>query len=155
MDSKLSIADRVALGLAAGLAGTIVMTLGQKAEMALTRRPPSKTPAKAVETVSGVELARVSDELRASNLVHVGYGTALGAVLAAGDRLPAPSRTAAFFALAWAGGSAMLTLLRLAKPPQEQATQDLLTDIGHHAVYAATAGTTYALLRRAMVERRA
>ena len=154
MTPKLSIPDRVALGLVAGLAGTIVMTLGQKIEIALSGRPPSKVPAKAVEEVSGVALATAKDEERASTPVHFGDGTALGATLAAGDRLHPAVRTAAFFGFAWTAGAAITTGLGLSKPPHEQDARSLLTDVGHHIVYAVTAGSAYALLRRAAARRR-
>lgn len=154
MESGLSVADRIALGLAAGLAGTLAMTLGQKIEMAFSGRPSSKVPAKAVEKVAGTELAHPRDELRASTLIHFGYGTGLGAVLAAGDALRPPVRTAAFFGFAWSGGAALVSGLGLAKPPYRQDAGSALTDVGHHLVYAVTAGTAYSLLRRAMVRQR-
>ena len=146
MPRTLSAADRIGIGLAAGLVGTIVMTLGQKAEMAVTKRPASKAPAQAVEKVSGVELASEAEEKRASMPIHFAYGTALGGALAGLDGLREPARTGIFFATAWAGGAALLNALGLAKPPDEQEPAKLATDLGHHFVYAVSAGAAYALL---------
>jgi hypothetical protein len=151
----LSAADRIGIGLAAGLVGTLVMTLGQKAEMTLTRRPPSTVPAEAVEEVSGVELETKADERRASTPIHFAYGTALGGALAALDEVPEPARTAVFFALAWGGGAALLTTLGLAKPPTQQKPAEVATDLGHHLVYALAAGAAYAALTRFSESRKA
>ena len=148
MTHTLSIADRVGLGIAAGLIGTIVMTLGQKAEMALTGRSPSATPAKAVEKVADVELDSDADKQRASTPVHFAYGTALGGLLGVMDDVPEPARTAGFFALAWGSGAALLTLLKFAPPPWQQEPADVTTDVGHHLVYAASTGVAYGLLTR-------
>ncbi len=147
MTNDLSIADKIGVGIAAGLIGTIVMTIGQKAEMALTTRPPSSTPAKAVEKVAGVELETADDKQRASTPIHWAYGTALGAILAGLDRIPEPARTGLFFASAWGGGAMLLNGLGLATPPHRQKSRDLATDISHHAVYALSAGGAYALFR--------
>ncbi|SFS00613.1 hypothetical protein [Sphingomonas jatrophae] len=140
--SDLSTPQKLALGLAAGLVGTVVMTLGQKLEMALTDRPPSTTPAKAVETVTGIEPSK-PDEARLSNATHFAYGTALGAGLAALDRVPEPARTLAFLAMAQGTGAAILQALDLSGKPSEWGVQDAAIDVGHHLVYAVTAGLAY------------
>ena len=148
MSKTLSPVQRIGIGLVSGLAGTIVMTLGQKLEMALTRRPPSKVPAKAVEKVARVDLDE-GEEQRASTPIHYAYGTALGGALALLDDVPEPARTGTFLALAYGGGAALLSGLGLAPPPTEQEPGDIATDVGHHLVYALGAGATYALLTRA------
>ena len=124
------------------------MTLGQKAEIAVSRRPTAKTPARAVEKVSGIELASQADEKRASMVAHLAYGTALGGILAGLDGLREPARTGIFFVIAWAGGAALLEALDLGKPPEEQEPAELATDIGHQLVYAVSAGAAYAILSR-------
>jgi hypothetical protein len=153
MNRDSSPIDRVAVGLASGLAATVVMTLGQKLEMALTRRPPSTTPARAVEKVAGVDLDSAEDEKRASTPIHYAYGTALGGTLALLDEVPEPLRTAVFFGLAYGGGAALLSGLDLAPPPTRQKPAEVATDVGHHLVYAVTAGAAYALFTR-LAERR-
>lgn len=153
MKHTLSVADRIGIGFAAGLVGTLVMTLGQRAEMKLSGRASSPTPAKAVEKVSGVELASDADEQRASWPIHFGYGTLVGGALAGLDDVPEPVRTGTFFALAWRVGASLLSGLKLAPPPSEQKPAALATDLGHHLVYAVSAGTAYAWLSR-LAERR-
>ncbi len=145
---RLSIPDKLALGLAAGLAGTLVMTLGQHVEMRLSGRRPSRSPARAVATLGDMELASPDEERRASVPVHLAYGTALGIGLVALDRIKEPWRTAAFFAAVWGAGAALLGGLGLARPPHRQDRRTLATDLGHHAVYAATAGLAYGAANR-------
>jgi len=145
METSLSVPERIGIGIAAGAVGTLVMTIGQTIEMAITDRPPSATPAKAVEKLTRIELATAADEQRASTPIHWAYGTMLGALLAGLDRIPGPARTGLFFASAWGGGAMLLNALGLAQPPQDQKPRDLVTDIGHHAVYAVSAGAAFAL----------
>lgn len=145
MNSSLSVPERIGLGMAAGAVGTLVMTVGQAIEIAITDRPPSATPAKAVEKLTRIELATADDEQRASTPIHWAYGTILGGLLAALDRVPEPARTGLFFASAWGGSAVLLNALGLAQPPQNQKPRDLVTDIGHHAVYAISAGAAFAL----------
>ncbi len=73
------LAAAVGKGLFAGAAGTAAMTVSSIVEMKLRGRPPSTTPAKAVETVLEREPRSEQAEQRFSNLVHWGYGTAWGA----------------------------------------------------------------------------
>lgn len=136
------------MGFGAGLAGTTVMTLSQRAEMALSGRAPSRIPAKAIEKIGDVQLADRADESWASVPVHFAYGSALGIGLAALDRVREPWRSAAFFAAAWGAGVALTTGLGLARPPHRQSGRMLAIDLGHHAIYAAAAGFAYAAANR-------
>lgn len=145
MENGLTPFEKIAVGLAAGAVGTIVMTIGQKAEMVATGRAPSPTPSKAVEEVTGIELSKDAEQ-RASTPIHFAYGTALGAGLAALHGVKEPLRTLGFFAGAYGSGQLLLTQLGLAKPPQEQEPVELATELGHHLVYAATAGLAYSAL---------
>ena len=135
------------LGLAAGLAGALVMLLSQKAEAAITRRGASTTPSKAVEKVSGVDLPE-SDEQALTTPIHLAFGTALGLGLAAMAKVPEPARGALFFAGAWSAGSALVTGLDLSDPPTKWDAKTLAIDLGHHAVYAASAAAAFLGLRR-------
>lgn len=147
MSDKNSIPDLAAAGLAAGLTGTCVMTLGQMAEISARRRNHSTTPAKAVEKVTGVELADEKDKKKASNYIHFAYGTGLGLGLALLDRVKEPLRSVLFGAGVWSLGVAMLRSLRLAPPLRDQKPAEVATDIGHHIVYAAASGAAYSAVR--------
>ena len=145
--------QRVGLGLAAGLVGTIVMTLGQKAEMALTDRPPSKEPAEAVEKISGIDVQDDHKEALLSTGVHFAYGIALGAGLAAIDEVPEPARTALYLAGAQATGMALLQALDLDGKPSEWDAKTAAIDVGHHIVYAIAAGLAYDAGKRLIAAR--
>jgi len=140
-------ASLAGIGLAAGLAGAFVMLLSQKAEAAITERGASTTPSKAVEKVSGVDLPE-SDEQALTTPIHLAFGTALGLGLAAMAKVPEPARGGLFFAGAWSAGNALVTGLGLSDPPTKWGAKQLAIDLGHHAVYAATAAATFFGLRR-------
>ncbi|WP_294392394.1 hypothetical protein [uncultured Sphingomonas sp.] len=136
------------LGLAAGLVGALAMSGSQKAEMAITGRKPSDTPAKAVEEVTGTDVQDPTAEQSLSTAGHLAFGTALGLGLAAMEKVPEPARTIAFFAAAWGAGTSLITGLGLSDPPTKWDRTQLATDLGHHAVYAASAATAFYGLRR-------
>jgi hypothetical protein len=135
------------LGLAAGLTGALVMLLSQKAEAAITQREASATPSKAIEAVSGVDLLE-SDEQALATPVHLAFGTALGLGLAAMTKVPEPTRGGLFFAGAWGAGAALITGLGLSDPPTRWDAKKLAIDLGHHAVYAASAAAAFFGLRK-------
>jgi hypothetical protein len=144
----ITAAGLAGIGLAAGLIGTLAMTLSQSAEMALTKRAPSKTPAKAIERLSGAPALGAEREGALSNAGHFAFGTALGLGLVALAPVPEPARGAAFFAGAWGAGTALITGLGLSDPPTKWDADKLAIDLGHHAVYAATAAAAFFGLRR-------
>jgi hypothetical protein len=133
----------ISIGLLAGLAGTIVMTLGQKLEMRLTGREGSDDPAEAVEDLTGEKVEDQRQKQALTNAVHFAYGTALGTTLAALDGVKEPARTALFFAGAWGLGALIETWLHPDQPVTQWDAQQLATDIGHHIVYAAAASFAY------------
>jgi hypothetical protein len=141
-------AQLAGIGLVAGLVGTLAMSLSQKAEIALTRRPPSKTPAEAIETLTGTEIEDERAEQQLSTAGHLAFGTGLGLGLAALERVPEPARGLAFFAGAWSAGTALITGLGLSDPPTRWDAKKLATDLGHHAVYAAASAAAFLGLRR-------
>ena len=75
-----SLGTAIGVGLIAGLAGTIAMTLCQMAEMKVTGRKPSNTPANAVREVLDVEPVSEGKSEEVSNEIHLGYGTSLGMI---------------------------------------------------------------------------
>lgn len=137
-----------AFGLAAGFAGAVAMSLSQKAEMAMSGRPPSNTPAEAVEAVTGMGRQDAQSERQLSTAAHLAFGTGLGLGMAALAGVPEPARGLAFFTAAWTAGNTLVTRLGLSDPPSEWSAKQLATDIGHHAVYATATAATFAALRR-------
>ncbi|WP_162875667.1 hypothetical protein [Sphingomonas crusticola] len=136
------------LGLAAGFVGSLFMMASQKTEMRLTGRAASDTPAEAVETITGSEAADKASQQRLTTAAHFAFGSGLGVGLAALGKVPEPTRGAVFFVGAWGAGTALITVLGLSDPPTKWDAQQLATDIGHHAVYAASAAAAFVALRR-------
>jgi hypothetical protein len=137
----------VGIGLLAGLAGTVAITISQAIEMHLTGREPSNTPVDAASKVLHTNLAKEAhtDKQTASQGVHWAYGTGWGVArgllgLAGVTGVPA---TLAHFAAIWGAEQVMLPSLKLAPPITEEEPKTIGIDVVHHAVYALAAGLVY------------
>ena len=137
-------------GLFAGLAGTAAMTVSSTAEMKLSARGASETPAQAAEKVLDVEPNDEDSEARFSNLVHWGYGTGWGGVrgLLASAGLSGPTATVAHLALVWGAEQVVLPALNVSAPVFKYGSKATATDLLHHTVYATPTGLAYSYLDR-------
>ena len=137
-------------GLFAGLAGTAAMTVSSTAEMKLSGRGASETPAQAAEKVLDVEPNDEDSEARFSNLVHWGYGTGWGGVrgLLASAGLSGPTATVAHLALVWGAEQVVLPALNVSAPVFKYGGKATATDLLHHVVYASATGLAYSYLDR-------
>ena len=146
--SKL--AANVGVGLAAGAAGTVAMTVSSTIEQKVRGRPASLAPAKAMEKVLGIRRFESKQaENRFSNLVHWGTGTGWGAARGAlGTVLPAPLATLGHFGVVWGGAVAALARLEVAPPITEWGRNEIAIDLWHHAVYIGATAATYGFLQR-------
>jgi hypothetical protein len=137
-------------GLFAGLAGTAAMTVSSTAEMKLSGRGASETPAQAAEKVLDVEPNDEDSEARFSNLVHWGYGTGWGGVrgLLASAGLSGPTATVAHLALVWGAEQVVLPALNVSAPVFKYGGKATATDLLHHVVYATATGFAYSYLER-------
>lgn len=137
-------------GLAAGLLGTLAMTVSSTTEMKLRNRQASNVPAEAgtkVLGLSGFESERA--EQRFGQLVHFGYGTAWGAVRGlTGTLLPPAAADAAHFGSVWGAEHVLLPTLELAPPATQWGTEEIAVDAFHHLVYAVATGAAYRWLDR-------
>jgi hypothetical protein len=137
----------VGIGLLAGLAGTVAITISQAIEMKITGREPSNTPVDAASKVFHTNIAKEAntDKQTASQGVHWAYGTSWGlarAVLGLAGVTGAPA-TLAHFAAIWGAEQVMLPSLKLAPPITEEEPKTIGIDVVHHAVYALAAGLVY------------
>jgi len=135
----------IGVGLLAGLAGTVAITLSQRIEMKITGRQPSNVPADAVAKTLDIAPTDESAKPQLSHKVHWAYGTWLGITrglmsLAGLKGWPA---TLAHFTTVWGGSLIMLPALDLAPPIQKQKPKTILIEGLHHAVYAVAAGLTF------------
>ncbi len=142
------LAADVGVGLAAGLVGTVAMTVSSTVEMKLRKRSGSDAPAQAAGKVIGVEPAGEDEKTRFSTLVHWGYGTGWGAargVLATLGLRGAPA-AGAHFAMVWGSEQIMLPSLDVAPPATRWGVSEVAIDAWHHLVYAAATSAAYELL---------
>jgi hypothetical protein len=112
------VAASVGMGLFAGVAGTVAMTVSSTLEMKIRGRQGSSAPAQAAAKVLGVEPTGEAEEARFSNLVHWGYGTSWGPVrgLIGAVGLEGKEATAAHFLAVWGTEQVMLPALGVAPP---------------------------------------
>ncbi len=128
-------------GMAAGLAGTVVKTAGEKLEQALTGRPDSYVPARTLAHLLG--LARPDEDSLARNwLMHYGTGATAGVVrgLMARANVRGP---AASFMHTWIRLATDQTLENAAgtgAPPHTWPVFEQVVDVAHKAVYSFATG---------------
>jgi hypothetical protein len=129
-------------GMLAGAGGVAVMTLGEKLEQAITKRPDSFMPAHTLERVLG--LRQKPDRQRgALNLgMHVGQGILLGAwrgVMAEAG-LRGPLASAMFTVIRLANDQTLENVTGQGAPPWTWPRDELVVDVVHKSVYAVTTG---------------
>ncbi|MCD2186910.1 hypothetical protein [Actinomycetospora soli] len=141
--------DRVLLplarGVVAGAVGTAAMTLSQAIEQRASGRPGSTTPVDGVATVTGITPADQAAQNRLNVAAHWAYGTAWGLARSALDLAGArgPAATALHLLGVVGTEQALTPALGLGRPTPAYGATATLTDLGHHVVYAAAAGTAY------------
>ncbi|NJP31085.1 hypothetical protein [Micromonospora thermarum] len=129
-------------GLLAGLAGAAVMTLGEKLEQRITRRPDSYVPARTLQRLAH-RPERPPERSRGTNLVmHYGQGVLMGVLRS----------TMAYVGMRGPLASGMFTVIRLTSdqifenatgvgaPPQTWPRRELVIDVLHKATYAYATG---------------
>ena len=135
----------IGVGLIAGLAGTVAITISQMIEMKITGRKSSDTPANAVREVFDVEPVSESKSEEVAKKVHWTYGTSLGLIRSALSLagLRGMMATAVHFVTVYGGKLIMLPALRVAKPVTEEDPKTVAIGSLHHFVYAFTAGCVF------------
>lgn len=135
----------IGVGLIAGLAGTVAMTLCQKIEMKVTGRKASDTPAAAVREVFDIQPVSESKSKEVSSEVHFVYGTSLGMIrgLLGLAGLKGLAASSLHFLIVWGGQLFMLPALRVAAPVTREKPGTIATDVVHHLIYACTVGCVF------------
>jgi hypothetical protein len=142
------VAGDLAIGMIAGLVGTLAMSAGQQLELRLRKRKPSPAPARVVETIFEVQAKNQLSEVRLATAAHLAYGTAWGAfrgVLDQAGLRGAPATLAHATALQGAA-MWMMPALKVAPPVREWGAQEVVIEGVHHLVYATASGWIYELL---------
>ena len=129
-------------GMVAGAGGVAAMTLGEKLEQRLTRRPNSYMPAHTLERLLGMPHRR-DDERRTLNLgMHAGQAILLGAWrgLMAEGGLRGPRASAMFTVIRLANDQTLENVTGQGAPPWTWPRDELVVDVLHKGVYAFTTG---------------
>ncbi|MGW0565660.1 hypothetical protein ACWDZ4_35030 [Streptomyces sp. NPDC003016] len=129
-------------GLVAGAVGTVVMTVGEKAEQRLTGRPNSYVPARTLERLTGMAERPGRQPDPVNWAMHFGQGALLGvlrSVMAhAGLRGPLPS--AMFAVVRLTNDQILENATGVGAPPQTWPRSELAVDLLHKTVYAFATG---------------
>ena len=128
-------------GLAAGLAGTAAMTLAEKLEQALTRRPNSYVPAHTLGRLLGLADAD-ADHLGRNWAMHWGQGVLMGAVrgLMAEGGFRGPVGSFVFMNLRLLNDQTLENATGAGAPPWTWPADEQALDLFHKGVYAFVAG---------------
>ncbi len=128
-------------GLVAGLAGTMIMTVGEKLEQRLSGRPDSYVPAQVLARLAGLpEQPRRS---RVRNLVmHYGQGAVVGVLRAvmANAGLRGPWASTMFTVVRLTSDQILENATGVGAPPQTWPRRELVVDLIHKTVYGFTTG---------------
>lgn len=140
--------EALVFGLIAGLIGTTALTLSERAEMAVTGRPPSTVPGQVAARLLGRDPDDDPGLERRSTVVHWSNGVVTGAVrgLLGLTGLALVPATIVFFLLFWGGGAATYKALGIAPWPWRWGTQELVIDVVHKGVYAVVTSLAFAAL---------
>ena len=139
----------ILLGLVAGAIGTVLLTVFEKLDMALTHRPPSTVPGQVgVKLLGGNPEVEEGKVTRLNPVVHWSHGIALGAVrgLLGFAGLGFAAATALFYAIVWVGDATLYRTLRVADVPWRWERGELVRDLLGKGVLAVGTSIAYAVL---------
>lgn len=139
------VAKALGIGLMAGVAGTLAITLSQRIDKKITGQQPSKSPVKVAAKVLNVNPVSEEKKAKVSQEIHWAYGTSLGLVRGALHLMGVKSwtATAIHFVTIWAAENIMLPVLKVSPPITKLPAKEIAKDALHHAVYAVAAGIAY------------
>ena len=129
-------------GVVAGLAGVAAMTAAEKAEQALTHRPNSYVPARALLTLLGRRPGEGEQPLLANHAMHWGTGALLGALRGvwAVTGLRGPRAHLAHTAARLCFDQTVENATGAGAPPRTWPVREQVVDIAHKAVYSVVTG---------------
>ena len=129
-------------GMVAGLAGTVAMTVSEKIEQVITKRPDSYIPAHAMERILGLPTKPDEERRWMSWLAHWGLGivpAALRGIMAEGG-MRGPLASGMFFVTRMTTDETIENVTGVGKPPWAWPPKLAAIDALHKAVYAFATG---------------
>lgn len=135
----------IGIGLLAGIAGTLAITISQKIEMKIDGRKPSDAPVQAASKVLDVKPSHHQQKEKLANEIHWAYGTSWGIArgIIALSGLKGWKASLLHFGAVWGTALVMLPSLKISPPTSKERVKLLAVDGFHHAVYVVTAGCAY------------
>ncbi len=136
------LAAAAAKGAAAGLIGVVAMTLGEKFEQSITRRPDSFVPGRALLALLGRRPGDNDKPVRWNHAMHWATGAGLGALRGVWAVTGMRGRRAdlAHTAVRLAFDQTVENLAGVGAPPHTWPRSEQVVDVAHKAVYAFTTG---------------
>jgi hypothetical protein len=131
-----------ARGALAGLGGVAVMTVGEKAEQALTGRPDSYVPARTMMTLMGRSPSDADRPTGWNWAMHFGTGAVVGALrgMWSATGIRGAQASAAHTVIRLATDQTLENATGAGAPPATWPTLERVVDYLHKSVYAFTTG---------------
>jgi hypothetical protein len=139
---RMSTAAVLARGFLAGAVGVAAMTLAEKLEQAITKRPNSYVPAHTLERLLGLPTRPDSERLGLNWAMHWGQGVALGAVraLMAERGIRGPVGSFLHLNLRLLNDQTLENATGVGAPPWTWPIDEQVIDLVHKAIYAYATG---------------
>ena len=141
----MDVIQTLLIGLAAGAIATVVLTIVEYLDIAVTGRPTSTVPGEVAVALTGGDPHRDRERAEKLNLpTHFAHGTALGAALAALSLLGLSPvlTTVIFYVLLLGGDWTMYVLLGVTTPRSWTATQ-WIRELVLKGIFAAAMGVAF------------
>lgn len=145
-----------ARGAVAGLAGVAAMTLAEKAEQAVTHRPNSHVPGRALGTLLGRAPSDRDEPVALNHAMHWGTGVTLGALRGvwAAVGLRGPRAHVAHTVVRLAFDQTMENVTGVGAPPRTWPVKEQAVDVSHKTVYSWVTGVVAERLVQPALESR-
>ena len=145
----MDVVQTLLIGLAAGAIATVVFTIIEYLDIAVTGRPVSTVPGEVAVAMTGGDPHRDRQRVKKLNLpTHFMHGTTLGVVFAALSLLDlsAVLTTVIFYVLLLGGDWMMYTVLGVTPPPWRWSATEFTRETVLKAFFAAAMGVAFYLL---------
>jgi hypothetical protein len=131
-----------ARGAVAGLVGVLAMTLGEKAEQRLTKRPDSYVPGRALLRLLGRRPPESAHPAVANHAIHWGTGALLGALRGVWSvvGIRGAQATATHAVVRVAFDQTVENTSGAGAPPSTWPARERVVDYAHKGLYAVTTG---------------
>ncbi len=144
----MGILEILLIGLAAGLIGTVALTITEMIVMKAAHLPSSTVPGQVGAKLTGIKPQDDAEMEKLSTKVHWVHGISLGIVygLLSLLGLPVLITVLLFFALVWGGDVLLYKTLGIAQFPWHWKANELLPDLFNKGIYALATGIAFLVI---------